>query len=120
MFCPSCRAEYRPGFSRCSSCGCDLVDALPPEPQPEYVDYVRILGTYSPADIAFIKSVLDAEGITYYFLGEHFMYVRPLADPARLMVRADQAEKVREILADLDLTVTGLSIKASPEEQEDE
>lgn len=30
MFCPACRAEYRPGFNRCSDCGIDLLDVLPP------------------------------------------------------------------------------------------
>jgi len=29
MFCPECRAEYRPGFTRCSDCDVDLVHALP-------------------------------------------------------------------------------------------
>jgi hypothetical protein len=29
MFCPSCKAEYREGFTRCSSCDVELVDALP-------------------------------------------------------------------------------------------
>jgi hypothetical protein len=29
MFCPQCRAEYRPGFSRCSDCEVDLVERLP-------------------------------------------------------------------------------------------
>jgi hypothetical protein len=29
MFCPQCKAEYRPGFMRCSDCGLDLVDGLP-------------------------------------------------------------------------------------------
>lgn len=29
MFCPECRAEYRPGFTRCSDCGVDLVHELP-------------------------------------------------------------------------------------------
>jgi hypothetical protein len=28
MFCPECQAEYRPGFTRCSDCGLDLVDHL--------------------------------------------------------------------------------------------
>jgi hypothetical protein len=31
MFCPQCKAEYRPGFSRCSDCGVDLVYELPPQ-----------------------------------------------------------------------------------------
>jgi len=116
MFCPRCRSEYRQGFSRCKRCDLELIEALPPEPAPEYIEYVQVLGTYNPADIAFIKSVLDAEGIIYYFLGEHFLYIRPLADPARLMVKADQVEKAREILTDLQLTVTGLSIKALPQD----
>ena len=29
MFCPVCRAEYRPGFSHCSDCRVDLVEAIP-------------------------------------------------------------------------------------------
>jgi hypothetical protein len=31
MFCPECRAEYRPGFSRCADCDVDLVQELPME-----------------------------------------------------------------------------------------
>ncbi|MGH9733627.1 MAG: hypothetical protein ACRD8A_03420 [Candidatus Acidiferrales bacterium] len=29
MFCPSCKAEYRQGFTRCSDCDVDLVSHLP-------------------------------------------------------------------------------------------
>jgi hypothetical protein len=29
MFCPQCKAEYRPGFTRCSDCSVDLVERLP-------------------------------------------------------------------------------------------
>ena len=32
MFCPECRAEYRPGFTRCADCDVDLVEELPAEP----------------------------------------------------------------------------------------
>jgi len=31
MFCPECRAEYRPGFSHCADCDVDLVQELPVE-----------------------------------------------------------------------------------------
>lgn len=31
MFCPKCKVEYRPGFTRCSDCEADLVDVLPEE-----------------------------------------------------------------------------------------
>ena len=29
MFCPECRAEYRPGFTRCSDCDVELVHEIP-------------------------------------------------------------------------------------------
>jgi hypothetical protein len=28
MFCPKCKDEFRPGFTRCAGCGVDLVDDL--------------------------------------------------------------------------------------------
>jgi hypothetical protein len=31
MFCPNCKVEYRPSFTRCSDCELDLVDVLPEE-----------------------------------------------------------------------------------------
>jgi hypothetical protein len=31
MFCPECKIEYRPGFTRCSDCEVDLVDMVPNE-----------------------------------------------------------------------------------------
>jgi len=30
LFCPQCKAEYRPGYRRCADCDIDLVDELPP------------------------------------------------------------------------------------------
>jgi hypothetical protein len=30
MFCPRCKTEYRPGFTRCSDCDVDLMEALSP------------------------------------------------------------------------------------------
>jgi len=110
MFCPGCRAEYRKGFYICADCDIALVDELPPEPEPEFVDFAEVLATYNPADIAFIKSILEAEQIEHFFKGEHFLYMRPLADPARLMVRADQVELAKDVLKDLDVTFMGINL----------
>jgi len=39
MFCPNCRVEYRPGFTRCADCELDLVEVLPPaNPQGSEID----------------------------------------------------------------------------------
>lgn len=110
MFCPKCGYEYRAGITRCPDCDVELVERPPVPPENadvEYVEYVELLETYNPADIALIKSILDGEGITYYFHGEHFMYVRPLAEPARLMVDTEEADRAEELLEDLDLNILG-------------
>jgi hypothetical protein len=72
--------------------------------EDEFIDYELVLETQSAGDHAFLKSILDAEGITYFIQGE---YVAPYvyhAVPMRLMVKKDQAEKAREILKDVDLS----------------
>jgi hypothetical protein len=96
-----------------------LVETLPPEPPesaPEFVDYKEVLATFNPMDIALIKSILDAEEITYFFQGEHFLRARPLALPARLMVRTDQVEEAVEILKDLKLAFSGINVSKDSEE----
>ena len=44
------------------------------------------------------------------------MYMRPLADPVRLMVRADQVGEAIELLKDVKLSVTGISLDKSLED----
>lgn len=109
MFCPKCRTEYSKGIYVCADCGVSLVPEPLPEPppeSPEYSEFEEILFTFNAGDIAVIKSLFDSEGIVYYFRGEFFSYVHPLAQPARLMVRADQAEEAREILKSLNIFCT--------------
>lgn len=80
-------------------------------------DFEYILETYNPGDIAFLKSLLDAEDITYFFQGEHFSYVKQMAIPVRLMVSKDEAEEVRELIKDVKISFVVGSI---PDEQEEE
>ena len=70
----------------------------------EFIEYELILETQNAGDQAFIKSLLDSEGITYFIQGE---YVAPYiyhAVPMRLMVKKDEAAKAREILKDIKLS----------------
>jgi len=94
-----------------------MVDVLPPLPEPEFIHFVEILATYNPADVVFLKSLLESEGIQYFFKGEHFMYMRPLADPVRLMVRQDQVEEAVELVKDVKLSVTGISLSESSDDE---
>jgi len=118
MFCPKCKTEYREGFYVCSDCNSDLVDELPPEQKPEFIEYVEVMGTYNPVDVALIKSILDSENITYYFNADHFMQVSPLAEPVRLMVRKDEVEKAKELLQGLNLSIIGIDLRKAESEDE--
>ena len=113
MFCPECKSEFVEGIGICPECHVHLVDKLEPEPEPEFVDFEEILATYNPADIALLKSILDSEEITYFFKGENFQHLGPLADPARLMVRKDQVETAADLLKDLKLSFMGINLEKS-------
>ena len=69
-------------------------------------EFEEFFFTPNAGDMAVIKSLLESESIVYYFRGEFFSFVHPLAQPARLMVRTDQAEQMKEILENLNITYT--------------
>jgi hypothetical protein len=107
MFCSKCGREYEEDIYVCSKCGVSLVPEMPPDTTKELLElaeFEEILFTPNAGDMAVIKSLLDSEGIEYHFRGEFFSSVHPLAQPARLMVRTDQAEEVKEILESLNIT----------------
>jgi hypothetical protein len=81
--------------------------------------FVPFLKTFSQVDVAMIKSILDGH-IQYYFKDENFMSVRPLLEPAILMVREDQYAEVKELLNDFELNYLGVSIKGEDEEESGE
>ena len=124
MFCPQCKAEYRPGFVRCSDCHADLVDHLPVEERPGAAKAGRsfeadpfvlegelvVIRTYqSGLDADLAKSVLEAAGIESMIRGNdtarrHY-YGLALSQGVDLIVRAEDAEDADKIL-DVDVTDT--------------
>jgi len=63
-----------------------------------FIDYELIFEVHNAGDQAYLKSILDAEGITYYVQGEHVAPFVFHSVPMRLMVKKDQAATVRELL----------------------
>ena|SRR3989442_7191458 len=71
MFCPECKAEYRPGFTRCNDCQVELVEVLEEShrvksgevPDAEDSDYVVIATARGPLEDSQICSFLEANGI---------------------------------------------------------
>jgi len=109
MFCPKCRTAYRKGFYKCSDCEIPLVSALPPEmppePDPEYVKYVDLYSPQNEVELAFLKSILDAEEISYFVKNDNFgsLEVGPrigLFNAKMIEVKDDQHEKAAELLSD--------------------
>ncbi len=106
MFCPKCGKEYKKDIYICAKCRLSLVPELPPRPTNEsqkLAEFEEILFTPSSGDMALIKSLLDSEGIVYRFRGEFFSSEHRYVQPARLMVRVDQVEEVKEILEGLNI-----------------
>jgi len=69
--------------------------------EENFIDYELIFEIHNASDQAYLKSILDAEGITYFIQGEHVAPFIFHAVPMRLMV---QAAKVRELLKDFKLS----------------
>lgn len=63
---------------------------------------VEVFSTYNPGEIAVIKSILDGEGIRYYFQGENINLLIAAGARPRLLVDEKDAKLVRDILRELD------------------
>lgn len=120
MYCPKCRADYEPEYRICSDCNMLLVNELPLEPAPVFIDYEEIIFTYNPGDSALLKSLLDAEGIQYYIQGEYFAPYFYHALPIRFYVRKNQVSEAREIIKDLDLRIASYGTDNLKEEKDEE
>ncbi len=107
MICPECKSEYRQGFLSCADCGVELVPALAPEApgdeaQYDYADFEDLMHVTDLSYIAFIRTVLDAEGFDFYILGDQANYHGMLPVQQIVRVRQDQIERAREILDDIE------------------
>ncbi len=109
MFCPKCKKAYGEGIYLCGDCRISLVPDLQPDSAKEAgecSEFEEILLTSNAGDMAIIKSLLEGEGIIYYFKGEFSSHTHPFPQPAVLMVRRGQAEEAKEILESLNISFT--------------
>jgi hypothetical protein len=86
----------------------------------DFIEYELILETHNAGDQAFIKSILDSEGITYFFQGE---YVAPYlfhALPMRLLVKKEDSAKARDILANMEISSAYDGMSGKEEIKDDE
>jgi putative signal transducing protein len=110
MWCPSCGAEYRRGFTRCADCDVELVAEPPPEPEPEAVR--RVSGFTDPdlgpspvevyvgpaVEAEMLRAVLEGSGIRSAVSGSGLQEAYPGALPHRLVVAAIDVARAGEII----------------------
>ena len=111
MYCPSCLAEYRPGFTHCPDCDVDLVTELPSGDEPVELpgaservahvgpDAVEIYRAYRDIEAELLRSVLEDAGITVaLFRAGLTAYGTGIPPEVRVMVPRDQAEAAVEVI----------------------
>lgn len=65
LFCPECRAEYRPGFWRCTDCDVALVSSLPPEEARAVLvaDEIEVFRSARPFEAEMVAGALEDQEI---------------------------------------------------------
>lgn len=109
MFCPECRAEFRPEIERCVDCDIPLVPELEPEDHSAQ-KHVIVHETSRPSDIPVVKSLLrgaeipfltEGEAINRLFPSEFHTTVFEGDHPVvHFAVPVDRAEEARALLAE--------------------
>ena len=72
--------------------------------------FIRAYSTPNSGEMPIIKSLLDAQKISYYIKGEHFAGLYGAADGLTsmdIMIRQDQLEDAKELLKDFIKPVGG-------------
>jgi hypothetical protein len=105
LFCPKCKAEYKPGYYECADCGEPLVHELTVKrplsaEEEKAASLVQVFSTYSQADIMLVKAYLDAEEIPYHLQGELYSGSGIYITPVTLYVARSEADRVVEMLRD--------------------
>ena len=113
MICPNCGAEYQPGFTRCSDCLVDLVEAgelpeataeTPERGRAALTDPICVYRSTQRGRLPLAESLLRSAGIPFVASGEHLQQLTGLDvfGPAQIFVSAADADDARAVLADLD------------------
>jgi len=106
MFCPSCQAEYREGFTECSDCGVALVWNLEQKPREEIVaGLMPVVETSSSEELGEIVDRLEKAGVPYVIEAGTALALLdgreeevPHAWQARLSVATEFSERAERIV----------------------
>lgn len=106
MFCPLCKAEYRPGFTHCNDCDVDLVEALPEDeadaaPPPETEDRAVWSGA-DQGECSLLCDRLEQAGIPFQVVRqEEGFFYGGAGERLEVRVPEDAAERAQAVLDEL-------------------
>ena len=103
MFCPLCKAEYRPGPTHCVDCGVSLVYSLAPLPPPAEAPQVLLFDGSNEAQFAIATAALRDAGIPFAESRTVPAFIYPsISQPrCRIWVREADQEAAERLLQDL-------------------
>ncbi len=119
MFCPICKTEYRPGFTKCADCGVALVDHLPAGGPPADGDVPTdsegrelLWSGLSPKLYDAIREALDTAGISHNDVEKEVAVLPTFAQNVQLVwidprVRDAARSILHRVLSDSDPEGTG-------------
>ena len=89
MFCPSCKAEFRRGITRCRDCDIELVEAVPKVPSSDSSSEGNLVLLWSGDNLvlhALLLGELKAAGVPYFDrpIGNYSLRAFPNRWPLRL------------------------------------
>ena len=103
--------EMITGKTHCPKCDKIIDYTVEPPKVLDVEDYIEIYSSLNQGDIALIKSILDNNNINYYIVGELFLSVRPLLEPARFFVAESQIKQTQKLFKEFEFSIFGISTK---------
>ena len=116
VICPNCEAEYREGFTRCSNCDVDLVDALPSIEIRGDLELVKIFESGNPALLSLARSLLDDAQIDYTSPSASRSF-NSVVGPNMFFVRKEDEAEALALLADIS---EDMQFEELPDDEDDE
>jgi len=98
-FCPSCRSEYRPGFTHCKDCDIALVAALP-ETEEGINTAIELVDVATFPDLPqaeMVRELLEENGIAATLLSDAGAGITTFGFPCTLQVSDGDAERARSL-----------------------
>ena len=125
LICPNCSCHITLTFEErstqkihCPKCEA-LLDYKSKEDRiVEPDEFVEIISSFNQGDLAVIKSLLDDAQIEYNTIGENFLSVDPLIQPAKIYVKKAQLLEAHELLKEFKLHIFGASADNVEETEE--